>query len=207
MPEETVESVVETNETVETAVETPKVENEEPKVFDADYVKGLREEAAKHRVEKQKEAQARIELEAKLKEYEDAKLSVEEKTARDFQEAVSKASVFEQMATESNLKYQLAVAASEFGIVDLNAAVKLADRELIQTDGNGNISNITEIVESLQAEYKSLFASAAPNVPNTRVTNPSKVPAAKKYTRDDIVRMSPERRVELLEKGELNHLL
>lgn len=183
-----------------------EVKGEEKKTFDADYVKQLREEAARHRVEKQKEAAARQELEAKLQEYEDAKLSAEERASREFEETKSKASKFEQLAKEALLKYQLAIAAQEHGIKDVNAAVKLADRELIQTDENGNISNIADIVGALKNEYKSLF-STAPSAPNTGVTNPAKQPGAKKWTREDLAKMSPERRVELLAAGEFKHLL
>jgi hypothetical protein len=208
MPEEGNVESVEIDETEVVVDETPNEEPvvEEPKVFDAEYVKKLREEAAKHRTEKQKEAEARSALEARLKEYEDAKLSVEEKAARDFQEAVEKASLFQQKAVESDLRYQLALAAKDAGITDLKAAVKLADRELIQTDENGNISNIEDVVEGLRTEYQSLFA-VAPSAPNTRVTNPQRTPSAKKYTKDDLKKMSPERRTELLQKGEFDHLL
>ncbi len=188
-------------------VETPepKVENE-PKTFDADYVKSLREEAARHRVEKQKEAAARQELETKLQEYEDAKLSTEERASREFEETKARASKFEQLAKEAVLKYQLATAAQEHGLKDVNAAVKLADRELIQTDENGNISNIEEIVGALKNEYKALFATA-PSAPHTGVTNPAKPAGTKKWTREDLAKMSPERRVELLAAGEFKHLL
>lgn len=208
MPEE---GNVESGKTDETEVVEPvapvvEASEEEPKVFDAEYVKKLREEAAKHRTEKQKVAEERAALEARLKEYEDAKLSVEEKAARDFQEAVSKASLFQQKAVESDLRYQLALAAKDAGITDLRAAVKLADRELIQTDENGNISNINDVVDGLRNEYQSLFA-AAPSAPNTRVTNPQRTPSAQKYTRADLAKMTPERRTELLQKGEFDHLL
>lgn len=189
-------------EPVTPVVETP----EEPKTFDADYVKALREEAAKHRVEKQKEAEARAAAEAKVKAYEDEKLSAEEKLSRDFEETKTTAQKFQLLALESDLKYQLALAAKDEGITDLRAAVKLADRELIETDAEGNISNVADIIGRLKDEYKSLFA-AAPSAPNTGTTNPARPASAKRYTREDLGKMSPERRVELLEKGELSHLL
>lgn len=187
-------------------VDNTAEETTEPKTFDADYVKQLREEAARHRVEKQKEAQRAQELEARLKEFEDAKLSLEERREREFDETKAMASRFQQMATENNLKYQLAVASKTEGIVDVNAAVKLADRELIQTDDAGNITNISDVIAALKGEYVSLFSSA-PHAPNTGVTNPPKAASAKKLTRQDVAKLSPEKRVELMERGELNHLL
>ena len=186
-------------------VESP--ETTEPKTFDADYVKGLREEAARHRVEKQKEAKEKESLLAKLREFEDAQLSETERFQKDFKDTQDKASSYERIAREAELKYQLALAAKENNIVDLKAAVKLADRELIQFDDNGNISNISDVIEGLRNEYGSLFNPANPVAPHTGVTNPAKAPSAKKYTRDDLKKMSPERRVELLESGDFKHLL
>lgn len=179
---------------------------DEPKVFDAEYVKSLREEAARHRVEKQKEATRSAELEAKLKEYEDAKLSVEEKQTRDFEETKTLAATFMQKALESDLKYQLALAAKDEGITDIRAAVKLADRELIEMGDDGSISNIADVIANLKAEYTTLFSST-PNAPHTGTSNPAKAPSDKKYTIADLGKLSPEKRVELLESGALKHLL
>lgn len=183
--------------------EKPKVE---PESFDKEYVKSIREEAADWRTKlRAKEAEHEAAL-AKLKEYEDAKLTESEKAARDFEEAKSRASNMENLAREASLKYELAIAAREEGISDVKAAVKLADRELIEYDSAGNITNLPDVIEHLRSEYSSLFSKTA-TAPHTGVTNPPKAPAAKKWTREDLKKMSPEQRVELMNKGELNHLL
>lgn len=183
--------------------ETPKVD---PKVFDEAYVKSVREEAARHRTEKQQAKAELEELKARLKEIEDAKMSAEDKLARDFDEARTKATSFETLAREAALKYELALAAREENISDVRAAVKLADRELIEYDSNGNITNLPDVIQALKSEYSSLFSKAA-SAPNTGVTNPAKAPSARQWTKDDLKNMSPERRVELMAKGEFNHLL
>lgn len=179
---------------------------DEPKTFSKEYVEELRAEAARHRVEKQKERADREALEARVKEYEDAKLSDTEKAARDFDEAKTKASSYETKAKELAINYELAMAARDEGIADVKAAVKLADRELIEYDSSGNITNLPDVIENLRSTYSSLFSKTA-SAPNTGVTNPAKAPAARKYTREDLKTLSPEKRVELMESGVLNDLL
>lgn len=178
----------------------------EPKSFTEDYVKELRAEAAAHRAEKQKQKAENEALLARLKEFEDAKLTEQERLTRDFDEVKTKATGFESKLREAELRAELALAAREANIVDLKAALKLADRELIEYDTSGSITNMSDVIDSLRNEYPSLFNKAA-SAPNTGVTNPAKAPAVKKWTREDIVKMSPEKRVELMQKGEFNHLL
>lgn len=187
--------------------ETPKTE---AKVFDEAYVKSLREEAAKHRTEKQKEAKEKAELMARLKEFEDAQLTETERAKKEFDETRTRADKHEARARELEVKYQLALAAANPAneIGDVKAAIKLLDRETLEFDDNGKITNLQDALEALKAEYPSVVASkTSPSAPNTGVTNPAKAPAAKKYTRADLAKMTPQRIVELQESGELNHLL
>lgn len=195
----------------EPAPVTPVVEtSSEPKVFDEAYVKSLREEAAKHRTEKQKEAKEKESLLAKLAEFENAQLSESERNKKEFEETRTRADKNESRARELEIKYQLALAAvdpaNEIG--DVKAAIKLLDRDTLEFDDAGKITNLQDALETLKAEYPSVVASAKnPSAPNTGVTNPAKSPSAKKYTRADLGKMSPERIVELQEAGELNHIL
>jgi hypothetical protein len=183
-----------------------KSDKVEPETFDKDYVKSIRDEAASWRTKLREKEAAFEEAMAKLKAFEDAQLSAEEKAARDFEEAKTRASSMESKAREAELRYQLAIAAREEGISDLKAAVKLADRELIEYDSAGNITNLPDVIENLRSEYSSLFSKTA-SAPNTGVTNPAKPPAAKKWTRQDLASLSPEKRVELMQSGALNDLL
>ena len=186
----------------------PEAKPSESKTFDENYVKGLREEAAKHRTEKQAERKAREDLEARIKEYEDAKLSADEKLQRDFEETKATLQKYQTVAQEKELALQLALAAKDENISDLKAAIKLADRELIQYDDNGQISNMTDVIADLKGTYSSLFSSGN-NTPTASpgVTNPPKAPASRKYTREDLKKMPPERVKQLHESGELAHIL
>lgn len=207
------EGSVETTEAVETSgaetevSETPQVE---PKMFDEAYVKSLREEAAKHRTEKQKEAKEKEALLARIAEFEDAQLTETERVQKEFKDAISRADTNESRARNLEIDFQLAMAAnnSENGIGDVKAAIKLIDRDSLEFDDKGRITNLQDALETLKAEYPSVAAvSRTPVAPNTGVTNPAKAPAAKKYTRADLAKMSPQKIVELQEAGELNHLL
>lgn len=189
-----------------TPVDNPGKQKVDPDVFDKEYVKEIRDEAASWRTKLREKESAYEQAMAKLKEYEDAKLSVEEKAQRDFEEAKTRAGSMEAKAREAELRYQLAIAAREEGISDLKAAVKLADRELIEYDSAGNITNLPDVIENLRSEYASLFSKNAA-APNTGVTNPAKPPAQKKWTRADLASLSPEKRVELMQSGALNDLL
>ena len=196
------ESVTEAPATVETPIA-------EPKVFDEAYVKSLREEAAKHRTEKQKEAKERAALEARLAEFENASLSESERAKKEFEETRTRAEKNESRARDLEIKYELALAAvdpaNEIG--DVKAAIKLIDRDSLEFDDNGKITNLQDALETLKAEYPSVVASKKPSAPHTGNTTPAKTPSAKKYTQADLKTMSPERIVELQGLGELNHLL
>ncbi len=193
------------NSSVEEAV-VVDTETPEPKTFDKDYVEQLRKEAAKHRVEKQQEAKKNEELLARIKSFEDAQLTDTERFQNEFAETRKKAETLESLVRESELKAQLAMASRDENISDVKAAVKLADRGLIEYGDDGSIANMSEVISSLRSEYPSLFNPSF-KAPNTGVTNPAKAASAKKYTREDLKSMSPERRVELLEAGEFKHLL
>lgn len=200
---ETTETVVDdsaTTETVETVSET------DPKVFDKEYVESLRGENASWRTKLRDKEKLFEEAMNKLKGLEDASLSVQEKMERDFEEAKTRASQFEAKAQENSLALQIALAAKDEKITDVKAAVKLADRELIEYDNNGQVTNLSTVLEHLKSEYSSLFASA-PTASTGSSVNPSRPAKTKAYTHEDLKKMSPDRIMELKEKGDLNHLL
>lgn len=192
-------------------VEQPTVD--EPKVFDAEYVKGLREEAAGHRVEKQKEATAHAATAAKLKAFEDALLTETERTQKEFEETRSRADKNESRARELEVNYQLALASVDpaNAIGDVKAAIKLIDRDSLEFDASGKITNLQAALETLKTEYPSVVASTrTPSAPNTGVTAPAKTASAKKITREELAilaRTNPAKVVALTDAGELNHLL
>lgn len=214
MSEVTSEDILSPNAVAETPVETPeapvqKVTEETPKSFTEDYVKELREEAAKHRTEKQAE-KARVEkLEKELQEFRDSQLSAEDRAKKEFEETRTRAEKNEVRARELEIKYQLALAAvdPQNQIGDVKAAIKLLDRDSLEFDDNGKITNLQGALEALKAEYPSVVASKnAPLAPSTGATNPPSK-SETRITRESLAKMSPEQITELNAAGKLNHLL
>lgn len=194
------------SELVEAEVSTQN----EPKMFDEAYVKSLRDEAAKHRMEKQKEAKEKEALLARIAEFENAQLTESERMQKEYKDALANAETHQSRARNLEVDFQLALAANdpENQIGDVKAAIKLIDRESLEFDDRGRITNLQDALETLKTEYPSVgMVSRTPSAPNTGVTNPAKAPSAKKLTRADLAKMSPQKIVELQEAGELNHLL
>lgn len=192
------------------AEEAANKEDDEPKVYDQAYVKTLRDEAAANRVAKQKEAKLREDLEKKLKALEDAALSDEERAKQEFEDTRKRAESNESRARDLEVKYQLALAAADPAneIGDVKAAIKLLDRDSLDFDADGNITNLQDALETLKKEYPSVVRTQGKGgAPNTGVTNPAKPAGDRKYTRADLKTLSPEKIVELTESGKLNHLL
>lgn len=188
----------------------PVVDDAEPKVYDQAYVEQLRAEAAKHRTEKQAEKARVDDLAAQLKTLQDAQLTEAERQKQEFEETKVRADRNESRANDLQVQYQLALAAvdpaNEIG--DVNAAIKLIDRDTLEFDSNGKISNLQDALEALKREYPSVVASKNNTpAPNTGVTNPSKRGAEKQITREDLKGMTSERIVALQAEGKLNHLL
>lgn len=182
----------------------------EPKSYDEAYVKGLRDEAAQARIARNKEKEDREALAAKLQAYEDAKLSDAEKLTKAFDDAKQRADKNEFLAQDLQVKFQLALAAADPAnqIADVNAAIKLIDRDTLEFDDSGSITNLQTALETLKTTYPSVVAVAgkAP-APNTGATNPAKNGASKVYTQSDLKKLSPEKISELHAAGELNNLL
>jgi len=207
------------NEDVETEVVAPVVdetvdevvEPTEDRTYSQSDVEKLRAEAAKHRTEKQAE-KARVEaLEAKLKVFEDAQLTETERTAKELETTRTRADVNQSRAQELEVKFQLALAAvnpaNEIG--DVNAAIKLIDRDTLEFDSAGKITNLSDALDILKSTYPSVVAkqgSAAVSAPNTGVTNPAKPTGDKKLTRGDLKGLSPKKISELYDSGKLGHL-
>lgn len=125
----------------------------EPERFDAEYVKGLRKEAASHRTRVR-------ELEAKLKEHEDAKLSETEK----LQKRVAELEAQAQAHGEERLRYEVMLAAEKLGIVDSDAAYRLLDRDSLE-DGK-----VEEALRKLAAAKPYLVSRSSGGSP----TNPAR---------------------------------
>lgn len=194
-----------------THTETAKAEEAVAKAYDETYVKGLRTESAKYRTERNDLKAQLDEYAAKVKEFEDAKLSSDEKLMRDFEETRTKADTYRKQAEDASLALQLALAAQKENIADVKAAVRLADRAKVQFGDNGDVLNIGDVIADLKSEYASLFNQATSSAPNTGVTNPAKTPGKKKYTREDLQALQAsgnhDEIARLYASGDLNGLM
>lgn len=210
MPEEIVDPVEPVVDPVVDEVDPDVVDDDEPKVYDKAYVEKLRAEAAKHRTEKQAEKARVDDLAKQLKALQDAQLSDEDRRKQEFEETKVRADTNESRAQDLQVQFQLALAAfdpaNEIG--DLNAAIKLIDRDTLEFDSAGKISNLQDALEALKRDYPSVVASKTnPPAPNTGMTNPSKRSSEKQISQADLKTMTPEKIVELHQAGKLNHLL
>lgn len=180
-----------------------------PKTYDEKYVRKLRDEAASRRVRENELASQLADMQAKVKQFEDAQLSDQERATKELEELRSSSASNKARAQELEVNYQLAIAAADpaNGIGDVKAAIKLLDRDSLEFDAKGRVTNLQDALETLKTEYPSLGLVARPTAPNPGTTNPAKSKAATKWTRDDLQKMTPEKIVELQESGELNHLL
>lgn len=136
--------------------------------FDAEYVKGLRSEAAGYRKRLR-------ELEAQAKAAEEAKLSESERMRKRLEELESQAQSF----AEEKLRYEVMLAAGRLGIVDPEAAFRLLDREELGEDGD-----IESVLREMLAK-RPYLGGRPPSSP----TNPAKGKTAR-LSREDVARMS-----------------
>ena len=156
--------------------------------FDEAYVKDLRAEAANSR-------KAMAELQAKLKGFEDAKLSDEEKRTKELTDLRNRSAQLEAANRELHLRSQVARRARELSIVDEDAAYKLLDPKAIAFDADtGEATNIDDLLKALVKERKWLVASepTQPSAPKIGTTNPARPPAAGALTKEQIARMGPD---------------
>lgn len=112
------------------------------KTFDADYVKGLRAEAAKYR----REAKAAQE---KVKTFEDRDLSEQDKALKEANEAKQRAEQAEAALKHERLTGAITRAASKAGFADPDDAVALIDQSKVEYDDDGKPANIDTLTTDL----------------------------------------------------------
>lgn len=213
MPEETaVEdpkvSATGTDKTV-TEVREPvedKKKKEDSKVFDADYVKELRDEAAKHRTERNAEREMREKLEAdfqQLKEqvtaYEREKLSKEERAQLEFEEAKSEVSKLKNEIQSTRLEAAVAKNVKKFNLEDADATVQLLDKEQVVYDDKGYPTNIDTVLEATLERYPFLKSGTKKSAVDTGTTNPGKTRKSG-LTKEAIQNMSHQERVDNMQE-------
>jgi hypothetical protein len=136
-----------------TSTATTSTDGQEPKTFDADYVKTLRAEAAAHR----KDA---AELRAKVQEHADAQLSETERLKKQASEAQAAAATAAEKATTRITRALLIAEASKLGFTDPADAQALIDSARIKRDADGEPTNLDELLNEL-ATAKPYLVQAA----------------------------------------------
>ncbi len=136
-------------------------------VFDAEYVKALRDEAAKHRTEK-------TAVEAELKKLRDAQLSDAERASKRLAELETESITFKQERQQLDLQMQIERQARKLGIVDEDAAGKLLDRSLITFDAEGKAVGVEAALKALSEQRPYLMGSPQASGQTYSPGNPSR---------------------------------
>ena len=178
---------------------------QEPKVFDAEYVKELRNEAAKYRTERNdvqksvEEFQNKLaEYENRIKEFEKEKMTVEERQKLEFKEAVDKAKSLEDEIRSTRLEAAVAKNVRKFELADVDATLKLMDHSKVQYDDGGRPANIDDVLTATLEQYPFLKGTAKKAV-DTGATNPGRS-KNNTLTREAIAAMSHEERASRMDE-------
>jgi hypothetical protein len=89
------------------------------------------------------------ELEQKLKQYEEAQLSEQEKLQRRLAELERERAEWERNRQETVLRYEIQLAAQRLGVVDTDAAYRLIDLSEVEFDEEGRPTNVDAVVRGL----------------------------------------------------------
>jgi hypothetical protein len=122
---------------------------------------------------------------AKLKQYEDAQLSAQEKATKERDEALAKAQAAIQRAARSDVK----VLAQQLGFVHPDDAVALIEGKLQFAD-DGSVTNGRELLESLKRDRPQYVGQQHPQLPNVSPTNPGGLQGKPFFTGDQIRAMT-----------------
>lgn len=119
--------------------------------------------------------------EARQKEIENAKLSEQERLAKEKAEVEQQLNAARAELQAERTRVALIAAASGIGL-DTDAAVKLVDTHALQFDDNGNVTNAAELVKAIAEKYPGLVKRGAPAIP---AVNPSSAQQPAGRTDDD----------------------
>lgn len=138
---------------------------------ETDLIKSLRSENAARRIKEK-------ELSEKLKAFEDAKLSDDEKRANRIKELEESNTAATGRAKELELRLAVERAARRLGIVDEEAAYALMDKShIVYEDGALSAQSVDNELKALLATRTWLKAKTAPDTPVAPPTNPQRQPA------------------------------
>lgn len=141
---------------------TQSVAEPSPQAGDANInaeLERARREAAKYRTQLRS-------VEQKLAEYEQAKLTDQEKLAKRAEEAEKRAAELEQRYRETVIENQIIAAAQRANVIDVEAVARLIDRSQLTVDENGRAVNVEEAVKALLKQKPYLLAASGGQASN-----------------------------------------
>ncbi len=153
--------------------------------FDAAYVKRLREEAAGHRTKVK-------ELEDKVRGFETEKLTESEKLKLAATEAEARAAKADARLKANSTRFEVMLQAGQMGCIDPEAAFRLIDQASITFDGDGNPTNVGDVLKGLEQSKPYLFAKPQAGSGNGSTTNSQSSSHGGSLTMADIEKMSVE---------------
>lgn len=198
-------TVISPNTTVE-ASDEKETEIPPGKTFDAEYVKELRDQAAKYRTERNTERADReardaalAEAQAKVKEYENEKLTAEERAKLEFDESKTLNQTLLEQMKSVQLEASVAKNVLKYNLADADATLQLLDKKQVQYGDDGRPSNIDAVLEAALEKYPFLKSAKKVSAPDTGTTNPGRQ-TNKSLTREAIANMSHDERVSRMDE-------
>jgi len=147
----------------------PEPQDPQPKVYDEEYVKKLRDEAAKYRKKaKGLEDQTQTQQQELLKQVLGV-LGIDPDPNKEFEKQISDAKAAAQEAQrkahDKLVRAELKMVGSELGLVDVDVAYMLLDKENISVGDDGSVEGVKEALEKVLAD-KPYLAKGTDSQPN-----------------------------------------
>lgn len=169
-----------------TPAETPEVETDSPEESASEQATSPLDR--KLRSENQSLRKRLREIEAAMKEREEADLSETEKAKRRVIELEEQMSVTQQRARDAALRADITAAASKFGIVDVDAAARLLNRDDIEYDDADGWVGVEDALRALTHDRPWLVSTQPTPGTGANPTNPPR--RRNKLTREALKSMS-----------------
>ena len=160
--------------------------------FDAEYVKQLRAENAKHRTQLK-------DVTAQLEQFKQAQMSETEKAAARLQQLEAENARLITAQRDNALRSAITTAAARLGVKHVDAALKLIDTSVLDIGDDGKVSGADAAMRDLVKLYPGLFGAASDNPGNPDTGQRGGL------TLDEIKRMTPEQYLE--RKAEVDAVL
>lgn len=154
-----------------------------PEKFDAEYVKSLRAENAKHRTQLKA-------VEAELTQFRQSQMTEAEKAAVRLKELEAQNAQLITAQRDNALRSAITTAAARLGVKHVDAALKLIDPSALDIGDDGKVSGADAAMRDLVKLYPGLFGAPVDNPGNPDTGRRSGL------TLDEIKRMTPEQVME-----------